>query len=132
MFKIDNRKNRLKHKISFKSKMKPPEWNRKYKSIPVNTCSWFTTLPTTLSIYLYLVKIFFITLELNRCFRISTTIVEDNPNRNIHGILTINIYIYIYIHKYIYIYILIFTKFVFRHLGKVALIRIKVLALHPS
>ena len=112
--------------------MKPPEWNRKYKSIPVNTCSWFTTLPTTLSIYLYLVKIFFITLELNRCFRISTTIVEDNPNRNIHGILTINIYIYIYIHKYIYIYILIFTKFVFRHLGKVALIRIKVLALHPS
>ena len=64
---------------------------------------------------LCLVKIFFITLELNSCFWITATIVEDNPNSNIYGIFTkIEIFA---------IYIVIFPKFVFRYLGKVALIR---------
>ena len=34
---------------------------------------------------LYLVKIVFVTLELNRYFRITITILKDNPNSKIYG-----------------------------------------------
>ena len=78
MFKIDSKKNRLKHEIYWQKthqkelvKIKNITVN-KYKFRVHNSNDYFEFVS------LYLVKIGFITLELNRYFRITITILEDN------------------------------------------------------
>ena len=86
MFKIDSRKNRLKHKICLKLTIKLPEENCKTKSITVNKHMLKVASLTTDFEYasLYLVKIIFVTSEINRYFRITITRLEDNSNSKIH------------------------------------------------
>ena len=82
MFKTDSRKNRLKHKICLKLTIKLPKGNLKTKSITVNKHMFKVASLTTDFEYvsLYLVKIIFITSELNRYFWITKTRLEDNSN----------------------------------------------------
>ena len=87
MFKSDSWKNRLKHEISLKWTIKPPEQNRKNRSITVNkhmfkvhdSDNWFWVCISLLG------KNCPIILELNKCFRITITKIEDNPNSKIYG-----------------------------------------------
>ena len=78
MFKIDSRKNRLKHEIYWQ-KTHQKELV-KIKNITVNKHMFRVHNSNNYFefVSLYLVKIVFITLELNRYFRITITILEDN------------------------------------------------------
>ena len=72
MFKVDDRKNRLTHEICLKLTIKTPERNRKNKNITVNKHMFKVASLTTdfEYVYLYLVKIVFITLEISIYFQI--------------------------------------------------------------
>ena len=85
MIKIDDKKYRLKHKICLNLTINLPEQNRKYKKVTVKTCIKSTTPTIDFDcIFLYLsLKNVFITLELNRYFRIAIVVIEDNPNTKI-------------------------------------------------